>query len=330
MTIDPFSDFLGLMGTRSVVSGGLTAGGAWAIRFPRANTVKFWGVVRGQCWILFEGDSAPIRIESGDVFLLSEPRSHVLGTDLSGRPVDLDTVLEGRVGNMAHHGEGDEFFMIGGKVELSIASSQLLLDALPPLIHVRGTSSQAPALRWLLDQLVRERQAALPGAHIAANQLAHLMFIQILRAHFEAAGSQPAGWLRAMGDKRLAPALQRMHDDPGRAWQLPELAQAAAMSRATFAAYFKATAGMSPLSYLTQWRMHLAQRALLESRSPVNVLAHSLGYTSESAFSNAFRRVVGCSPKHFRQRAAEAAASGGDEANRRLPSQRVEAGLSEL
>jgi AraC-like DNA-binding protein len=298
--IDPFSDFLSLMGARSVISGGLVAGGAWAINFPRANTVKFWGVARGNCWILFEGDQNPVRIESGDVFLLCEPRSHVLGTDLDAKRVDLDDVLEARVGNMVHHGDGDEFFMIGGKVKLSIASSQLLLDALPPLIHMRGTSSQAPALRWLLDQLVRERQDALPGAHVASNQLAHLMFIQILRAHFEAAGLPPAGWLRALSDRRIAPALQLMHDDPGRAWQLRELAQAAAMSRATFAAYFKTVAGMSPLSYLTKWRMHLAQRALLESRTHVNVLARSLGYASESAFSNAFRRVVGCSPMHFR------------------------------
>lgn len=301
--IDPFSDFLSLMGARSVISGGLVAGGAWAINFPRADTIKFWGVARGSCWILFEGDSAPIRIESGDVFLLCEPRSHVLGTDLEAERVDLAEVLEGRVGNMVHHGDGDEFFMIGGKVELSMGSSQLLLDALPPLIHVRGTSSQAQPLRWLLDQLVRERQGAFPGAHVASNQLAHLIFIQMLRAHFETAGLQPGGWFRALSDRRLAPALQLMHDDPGRAWQLQELAQAAAMSRATFAAYFKTAAGMSPLSYLTKWRMHLAQRALLESRTHVNVLARSLGYGSESAFSNAFRRVVGLSPKHFRAQA---------------------------
>jgi len=303
--IDPFSDFLSLMGARSVISGGLVAGGRWAINFPRADTIKFWGVARGSCWMQFEGDKAPLRIESGDVFLLCEPRSHVLGSDLEGERVDLADVLEGRVGNMVHHGDGDEFFMIGGKVELSIASSQLLLDALPPLIHVRGTSSQAQALRWLLDQLVRERQGAFPGAHVASNQLAHLMFIQILRAHFETAGLQPAGWLRALSDRRIAPALQLMHDDPGRAWQLRELAQAAAMSRATFSAYFKTVAGMSPLLYLTKWRMHLAQRALLESRTHVNVLARSLGYASESAFSNAFRRVVGRSPKHFRAQALE-------------------------
>jgi AraC-like DNA-binding protein len=307
--LDPFSDFLSLMSARSIMSGGLVAGGAWAINFPRADTVKFWGVVRGGCWLLFEDDKAPIRIECGDVFLLCAPRAHVLGSDLEAKRVDLADVLEGRVGAVVHHGEGDEFFMIGGKVELSAASSQFLLDALPPLIHVRATSRQAQPLGWLLNQLVQERNEALPGAHIASNQLAHLMFIQILRAHFATGEFQPAGWLRALSDRRLVPVLQLMHGDPGRAWQLRELAQAAAMSRATFAAYFKTVAGMSPLSYLTKWRMHLAQRALLESRTHVNVLARSLGYSSESAFSNAFRRIVGRSPKDFRLQAVKEVAT---------------------
>ncbi|MEK6346282.1 MAG: AraC family transcriptional regulator [Burkholderia sp.] len=52
-----------------------------------------------------------------------------------------------------------------------------------------------------------------------------------------------------------------------------------------------------------------AARGGPESRTHVNVLARSLGYTSESAFSHAFRRIVGCSPKHFRERAAEPAAT---------------------
>jgi AraC-like DNA-binding protein len=67
---------------------------------------------------------------------------------------------------------------------------------------------------------------------------------------------------------------------------------------------------MSPLSYLTKWRMHPAQYALLESRTHVNVLARSPGYTSESAFSNAFRRVVGRSPKEFRGQAGKEVAIG--------------------
>ncbi|WP_040844839.1 helix-turn-helix transcriptional regulator, partial [Nitrospirillum viridazoti] len=123
---------------------------------------------------------------------------------------------------------------------------------------------------------------------------------RILRAHLATGQPLPAGWLRAATDARLAPALRLMHGDPGRAWQLSELAKAAAMSRTTFAQYFKAVAGMPPLAYLTAWRMRLAERALKEQDAPVSELAHRLGYASESALSNAFKRVTGVGPRRYR------------------------------
>lgn len=129
-----------------------------------------------------------------------------------------------------------------------------------------------------------------------------------MRAHLEESGAVAAGWLRALGDKRLAPALQLMHGDPGRSWQLEELARATAMSRTTFALRFKTAAGVAPLTYLTEWRMRLAQRALREENVPVAVLGRSLGYISESTFNNAFKRVTGSAPKRYR-RAARAAQS---------------------
>jgi AraC-like DNA-binding protein len=301
MHLDPFSDLLKLIDARSIMSGGLVAGGAWAIAFPATQRIKFWGIVRGHCWLLVDVESAPIAVASGDVFLLRAPRSHVLASDLSIRPSVLSDVLEGRQGAIASHGKGDEFFMIGGKVELSNDSGQLLLEGLPDLIHIRATSRHAPSLRWLLEQLVRERDDNLPGVVAATSQLAHLMFIQILRAHFEDAEPITSGRLRVIGDKRLAPALQLMHGDPARTWQLGELAKAAAMSRATFSSYFKAVAGIPPMAYLTEWRMRLAERTLQDGRISVGVVAASLGYASDSAFSNAFKRVTGRSPRDYQR-----------------------------
>ncbi|TDV39419.1 AraC family transcriptional regulator [Paraburkholderia caballeronis] len=305
---DPFSDFLSLMRARSVVSGELIAGGAWAIDFPPTGTIKFWGVMRGRASLLFDGDDAPTGIEAGDTFLLRAPRAHVLGSDLAAPRAGLADLLDRSAGAVIRHGDithdDDTFRMIGGKVELGAEGNRMLLDALPPLIHVRGTSRQAAPLRWLLEQLVRERESALPGSDAASAQLAHLMFIQILRAHFDTSDAWPAGWLRAIGDRRLGPALRLMHGEPARAWQLGELASACAMSRATFAAYFKSVAGVAPLAYLAGWRMRIAQRALRDERTPVNVLARSLGYGSESTFSNAFKRIVGCAPSAFRAQAS--------------------------
>jgi AraC-like DNA-binding protein len=97
---------------------------------------------------------------------------------------------------------------------------------------------------WLLDQLVEEGAAEQPGASLASAQLAQLLFIQILRAHLKSSGSLAAGWLRALGDQRIAPALCLMHSDPSHSWGLEELAKASAMSRTTFATRFKEVAGV--------------------------------------------------------------------------------------
>jgi AraC-like DNA-binding protein len=87
-----------------------------------------------------------------------------------------------------------------------------------------------------------------------------------------------------------------MHRDPGHSWHLEDLAKATAMSRTTFAMYFRKVAGVGPLTYLTEWRMRLAEHALREDRISVSELAQSLGYTSESAFSHAFSESRGWLP----------------------------------
>ena len=83
------------------------------------------------------------------------------------------------------------------------------------------------------------------------------------------------GWLRLASDRRLAPALTLMHEQPGKDWRLPELAKAAGMSRATFALHFKAAAGVGPVGYLTEWRMRLAERALRQNGASIARLAEN-------------------------------------------------------
>ena len=131
--------------------------------------------------------------------------------------------------------------------------------------------------------------------------LAHLLFVHILRHHIEAGAMQP-GWLKAAGDPHIGPAMCLMHADPGRNWHLKELASAIGMSRSSFAERFKTVSGFAPLTYLTFWRMRLAETALRDGERSLAALASSLGYGSESAFSTAFKRVVGISPAHYRAR----------------------------
>lgn len=308
MSADPFSDILRLTNAESLMTGGFTAGGTWAIRFPAPDKIKFFAVVKGSCWVRIDGEAEPIHFETGDVGLLTAKRSFVLASDLNVPPIEAMSVFSHAKTSSATLGDGKDFSHVGGHVLLDPASGRLLLDVLPPWIHVPAVSPQATTFRWLLDRLVEEKTSDLPGAPLVAAQLAQLLFIQILRAHLKTA-SPMSGWLRALGDPRIAPALRMMHDDPARPWQLDELAKACAMSRTTFAFHFKKSAGVAPLTYLAQWRMRLAERTLREKNTPVAVIAQSLGYTSESAFSNAFKRMTGQSPKAYRHASREVAAS---------------------
>ena len=299
VTADPFSDILKFTNAETLVTGGFTAGGSWAIRFPAPDKIKFFAVIKGSCWVTIEGDE-PMRAETGDVLLLAARRSFVLASGLSLKPVDAMGLFSGTARKPLKLGSGDEFRHIGGHILLDPASAKLLADALPPWIHIQATSPQAAICRWLLDQLVNERAVNLPGAQLASAQLAQLLFIQILRSHLENPELLPAGWLRALNDPRIAPALRLMHKDPSRPWHLEDLAKATAMSRTTFAFHFRRVAGVAPLTYLLEWRMRLAGRALREEDTPVAAIARSVGYTSESAFSNAFKRVTGEAPRTYR------------------------------
>jgi AraC-like DNA-binding protein len=134
---------------------------------------------------------------------------------------------------------------------------------------------------------------------LASKQLSQLLFVQIIRFYLAASNPLTTGWLRALNDERLAPALRDMHREPGRAWQLGELAKQVGMSRTSFALRFKASAGVAPLTYLQNLRMRLAEQELREGAMSVSELAESLGYASDSAFSNAFKRRTGMAPKQY-------------------------------
>lgn len=310
MSDDPFSDILRLTRAETLMTGGFTAGGPWAIRFPVPTKIKFFAVVKGRCWIMLDGEPAPILFEPGDVGLLTAPRSFVLASHPDVVPVDAMELFSATGGSTAQIGDGADFAHIGGHVLLDAMSGRLLAEVLPPWIHVRAAQAQAAHFRYLLDLLFEERAAQLPGTQLASGQLAQLLFVQILRAHLQTARDLPASWLRALADPRIAPALRLMHGDPARAWHLDELAHACAMSRTTFASQFRSVAGLAPVTYLTEWRMRLAQQALRNETTPVGVVAQSLGYGSESAFSNAFKRVTGASPRAFRTAGDVAGAAG--------------------
>ncbi|MCP1625996.1 AraC family transcriptional regulator [Pseudomonas nitroreducens] len=298
---DPLSDFLRVADAQLTVAGGFSAGGDWSLRFPPPQHLKFFALIKGSCWLQIEGDEEPVWIKQGDVFILCSRRAFVLASDLSLKPLEaMDVFSGGENERTAVLGSGEDCIQLGGHVRLDPTSEELAFRLMPAVMQVHAGTQQAERLKWLLDQIVEERNQWRPGVSAVSAQLTQLLFVQTVRAYLESADSVSCGWLRAAGDKRLAPVLGLMHSEPGRAWQLGELARAAGMSRTSFAVHFRTITGIPPLTYLSEWRMLLAQQALRGSDVTLAELASELGYSSESAFSNAFKRITGSAPRHYR------------------------------
>ena len=153
-------------------------------------------------------------------------------------------------------------------------------------------------MRWSVEQMMRELRDPQPGGFLVAQQLATTMLIQALRLHLAEGRMGGVGWFFALADKQMSAAIACMHEAPGHRWTIQELAGRAGMSRATFALKFKQTVAVAPMDHLTRWRMLLAADTLTPSSDPVSVITLAVGYESESAFSTAFKRVMGCSPRN--------------------------------
>ncbi|MFM0287017.1 AraC family transcriptional regulator [Paraburkholderia megapolitana] len=300
--MDPLSEVLSLLETRNSYFAGLRAGGDWAFDIPAPVGIKFSAVVEGTCWLTVEDAGPPVQLHAGDCVLLARPRRYSLASDLSVTPIALADVY--RVppeGGISRYGEADDFFLIGGRFSFE-DDAKLLLDDLPPLIVVRGHSEQAAILRWALQQLAQEFSTSLPGASLMVQHLAHMMLVQILRLHADSYAQGAVGWLAALADPRIAAALNAIHAEPARRWTVDDLAARCNVSRSTFALHFKRKMGFGPLDYLLRWRMQLATRKLRRSDASVSAVAQELGYDSDSAFSHAFKRIIGCSPREYRAR----------------------------
>ncbi|WP_394790442.1 AraC family transcriptional regulator [Rhodoferax sp.] len=297
--MDPLSDVLSLLKPTSYMSGGFDGGENWSIQFGPHEGIKFQAMISGGCWLAVEGVAEPVYMGAGDCLLLPRGRPFRLASDLAVPAIDaavfLQTPLNGLVRTI--HG-GGSCFSVGGRFTFAGKHSEILLGALPPIVHIQKESDKA-AMRWALERLMLELREPQPGGDLVAQQLAYIMLVQALRLHVTEGLRAGVGWLFALADKQMSAAMHCMHEDPAHRWTLPELAERAGMARSSFALKFKQTVGASPMDYLTRWRMMVAADRLTTSGDSVSVLAAALGYESESAFSTAFKRVMGCAPRQY-------------------------------
>lgn len=295
--MDPLSDVFSLLDLQSAASARFEAGGDWALRFPAKPHLKFNAVLRGHCWIALAGES-PRRLGAGDTFLLADAPPFVLASSPRTEAADASPYLGFGQPRLIRHG-GDDTVLIGSGFVFRDDNARLLLDALPPMIHIPASEPAATALRATLGLLDIELTAEAMGTTLVTRRLADVLLVQALRAYAALDKADDLGWIGALGDGQIGAALRLMHGDVERGWTVAELAAAVGMSRSGFALRFRRRTGRAPLDYLTRWRMQLAREALRRGDQTIATLASRFGYASESAFGNAFKRVFGRAPKRY-------------------------------
>jgi AraC-like DNA-binding protein len=299
--MDPLSDVLALLKLHTYMVGGFDLAGKWSVQFGRYEGIKCYALVSGECWLVVEGVSEPVRLATGDCFLLPRGVPFRLASDIHLTPMDADRLFRTPPnGGIRTWNGGGECFGVGGYFAFTGSQARILFGELPPIVHIRAEEDKAE-LRWALERMRQELREERPGGSLVAQQLATMMLIQALRLHLGEGLSGRAGWLVALVDNQMKAAITSMHGDPAHRWTLQELAGRSGMSRSIFALKFKATVGTSPMEYLTRWRMLLAGDKLTNANDAISAIAQSLGYESESAFSKAFRRAMGCSPRQYRR-----------------------------
>ncbi|MET3177875.1 UNVERIFIED_ORG: AraC-like DNA-binding protein [Variovorax guangxiensis] len=295
---DPLWDVITALGAGSARRTRLEASGHWSLSFPSVNRIKFVAVLRGRCcMVLPRGEVHDLA--QGDVCLIgrtpyvaaSDPKTPSMeGLPLFTNP-DRDVVRLG----------GDESVLIGGSVSLSEAGMAFALDALPPFLHISSSSPSATVMARTLGLLEVQTEMAAMGGTLVAVKLAEILLVEALRAYSADKGRTFVGWISALGDRQIGHALRLMHGEIAFAWTVSTLAKRVGMSRSAFSDRFTGLVGRPPMDHLRGLRMALAQQMLQEGAADVGLVAAHVGYSSQSAFGQAFRRTFGRSPMSTRE-----------------------------
>lgn len=273
-----FSSVLRTNQLRARISSNPTYCDNWKEPEPATEHGTFHLIDSGVCWVKSPALPAPLRLAAGDLILFPGGIAHELASTPDGT-----SAPEARFTSM-----------LCGEFEFATGKRNPIVEALPACFVVREQESGLQ-FRQLAQLMLHEARSNAFGSRAILDKMADTLFVMAVR-HYIGHAPERRGLLAALCDPRLVRALEAMHTQPDREWTVAALAEAAHMSRTSFANHFATVLGSGPIEYLTHWRMTEARRLLADPRTSVAAVADQLGYKTEAAFRRAFKRVTGVGP----------------------------------
>jgi AraC-like DNA-binding protein len=282
---------------------------------PSERIISFHLITEGSCWAMLPHDrSSALQVDAGDVVVVPQGETHLLGSSTSLPPELMAPLLAnqvetrpGEVMTLAYGGDGALTQMVCGFLAAQDIWRNPLLSALPRLFKVGMRGSSASWLESSLRFATKEAASVHAGTATVLAKLAELVFVEAVRRYVDTMPDDRTGWLAGLRDRFVARALALMHARPAHPWTVEDLARQVGMSRSGFAQRFTDLLGVPSMQYLAQWRLQLAARQLRFADRPLASVAEDVGYESEAAFNRAFKREFGVPPATWRRNVASAA-----------------------
>ena len=184
------------------------------------------------------GGTLLFHMTAGDFVVVSRGEPHEIYSDRGTTPfsvIDLDR-SSAHLGAIRHGGSGQpSATMICGKFTVARPSRGSVLELLPPVLLPKPTEG-GEWLEAILRRMVSESACARPGQGVALSRLTEVLFVEVLRSWVKSLGPGEGGWLGAMADPHIGPALQLIHERPTQSWTLDDLGQRVGLGRSAFSA----------------------------------------------------------------------------------------------
>lgn len=305
--MDPFTDLINLLRPRATLWGRIMGTGRWGVSFRKRDDLLFGWVEAGECQ-LTRSYTDSVLLRTGDFVFIRTSSPFSLTSDPELEPEDSEAIVAATGSTELVLGEtsGSRAMLRCGRFVFGTPNEALLWSFLPSLIHIAADQEISWRLRSLLSMNDAEGQHPGPGSDLVVNRLMELTLLELLRNELLRLNPVTKGLLSGLADPVIAKSLSAMHREVAGIWTVAELARLSGVSRSTFATRFRVVMGLGPIEYLANWRIALAKDELSYGTKTIGEIALAVGFHSSSAFSTAFTRAVGCSPKRFAMRTVHA------------------------
>ena len=289
-------------------------GHPWSLALPSRSDALFHYLSRGQATLTLE-QGREIRMVEGDLVVVTRGEPHVIFSDRGVQPFQILHLDRPplQLGATHHGGSAQPLAtMVCGNFTVSRPARGSVLELLPPVLLLKP-AADGDWLEAILRRMVSESALERPGQRVALSRLTEVLFVEVLRTWIKSLRPGEGGWLGAMADTHIGPALQSIHEQPERRWTLGELGQRVGLGRSAFAARFTRLVGQPMGRYVIARRMAEAAYLLESSDEAIARIAAQVGYETAAAFSKLFQRHHGLSPGRYRAaRRAEGGQRKGD------------------